>query len=205
MSAFNTTRLPAAAWIAGVAAAILSALMAMTASRKTAHAESLEDPSVTANAHEEPKDFKLALEEARRGMDSLDKQFADVRNRSMQLVSVGGLAASIVGGLAALGGPKLGIWGLYALGAFAVIVFLCVWIWWPREMWTTQKASTLVEWAETPDVTRSDMDKELAEYLDSQYTANAKLAQRLMKGFTCQLVFLLIEIGFVTVGLLWGS
>jgi hypothetical protein len=42
-------------------------------------------------------DYALALEEARRGFDSLEKHLADIRNRSQQIVGIGALAASIVG------------------------------------------------------------------------------------------------------------
>ena len=35
-------------------------------------------------------DFTLALEEARRGFDSLEKHLADIRNRSQQIVGIRG-------------------------------------------------------------------------------------------------------------------
>jgi hypothetical protein len=92
-------------------------------------------------------DLTLALEEARRGFDSLEKHLADIRNRSQQIVGIGALAASIVGGPAALGpDKKLGVWGIVALGVFAVIVIICLCIWWPRKLWVSQDPAILVTW-----------------------------------------------------------
>jgi hypothetical protein len=51
---------------------------------------------VTEHPGTDDPDFTLALEEARRNFDSLNGRLADLRNRSLQLVSVGALAASFV-------------------------------------------------------------------------------------------------------------
>jgi len=149
-------------------------------------------------------DFTLALEEARRGLDALEKHLADIRNRSQQLVGIGALAASIVGGLAALGSRTLGIWGVVALAVFAVIAVICLWIWWPRKLWVSQDPATLVTWAEVPGKTRQRMVRSLAIHLADQYEQNADKIERMLKWFAVAMVLLVIEIGCLAAGL-WLS
>lgn len=149
-------------------------------------------------------DYALALEEARRGFDSLEKHLADIRNRSQQIVGIGALAASIVGGLAALGSHKLGVLGIVALAVFAVIVIICVWIWWPRELWVSQDPAILVTWAEIPDITRQRMARSLAIHLADQYEQNQDRIGGMLKWFAVAMMLLVVEIGCLATGM-WLS
>jgi hypothetical protein len=150
-------------------------------------------------------DFTLALEEARRGFDSLEKHLLDIRNRSQQIVGIGAVAASILGGLAALGpDKKLGVWGIVALAVFAVIVLICVWIWWPRKFRVSQDPAILVTWAEVPGKTRQRMVRSLALHLANQYEQNADKIGGMQKWFAVAMILLVVEIGCLAAGL-WLS
>lgn len=149
-------------------------------------------------------DYTLALEEARRGLDSLEKHLADIRNRSQQVVVIGALAASIVGGLAVLGPSKLGVWGTAALTVFAVIVLICLWIWWPRTLIVFQDPKTLVTVAQIPGKTRQRMVRTLAIHLADQYKENSDKIGGMRKWFKAAMILLVVELGCMAAGL-WRS
>ena len=67
-------------------------------------------------------DYTLALEEARRNFDSQARQLADLRKRAVDLVGIGGLAATFIGGLSASKQDGLNIWHIVALCAFVFVV-----------------------------------------------------------------------------------
>jgi MFS family permease len=161
------------------------------------------DPAPDEPVADEP-DYTLALEEARRGFDSLEKHLADIRNRSQQIVGIGAVAASIVGGLAALGSHKLGGWGFGALGAFAAIAVICLSIWWPRKLRVFQNPKTLVAWAEIPGKTRQRMVRSLAIHLADQYKENSDKIRGMLKWFRAAMILLAVEIVCLAVGL-WLS
>jgi hypothetical protein len=146
-------------------------------------------------------DFTLAVEEARRNFDSLNTRLADLRNRSLQLVTVGGLLATFVGGLSALRSNGLSVWDAVALMAFALIVIICLIIWWPRKLQTSQTPSILVEWAETPSITRQSMNRDLALHLGDHYKANRKVIDRMQNWFCVALLLLIGEVVCLAVGL----
>ena len=147
-------------------------------------------------------DFSLALEEARRNFDSLNGRLTDLRNRSIQLISVGGLAAAFVGGLSALQKNGLSRLDVIALVAFALLVVLCLWIWaWPQKLKTSQKPWVLVEWAEKPGETRQSMNKDLALHLGAHYGFNKKIINRMLAVFCVSAALLAAEVFCLAIGL----
>lgn len=107
------------------------------------------------------QDYTPALEEARRNFDSQAGQLADLRNRALQFVGVGGLAASFIAGLSASQPDRccglsasqpdgLSLGYIAALGAFLLVVAISMSIWSPRKLMTSQDPAILVEWAEMP-------------------------------------------------------
>ena len=147
------------------------------------------------------RDYSLALEEARRNLDSLNARLADLRSRALQLVSVGGLAAAFVGGLSALNKNGFSLWDLGALASFALIVLACLVIWWPRNLKTSQRPWILVEWAEVPAATRQRMNRSLALWLGDHYDINQKIINRMLGWFCFALILLTVEVVCLAVGL----
>jgi hypothetical protein len=125
-----------------------------------------------------------------------------LRNRATQLLGVSGLAASFLGGIAhpATGQP-LGVWGWFAVAVFVVTAGLCLWLLWPRRFFRAPKSSALVSWAETPDVSRADMDRDLALYVGQKYAVNRKRMDRLSNFYSAAVVALLIEIAAFVIDL----
>jgi hypothetical protein len=159
------------------------------------------DPAWTMELVTDKPDFTLALEEARRNLDALDSRLTDIRDRSLQLVSVGGLAASFVGGLSALASHGPSVWSLLAVTLFTLIVAVCLWIWLPRGMWISQEPSKLVDWAEVPAMTRQRMDRSLALHLGAQYEDNKKSVDRMLIWFRIALILLGAEVVCLAIGL----
>lgn len=157
------------------------------------------------------QDYTLALEEARRNFDSQAGQLADLRNRALALVGVGGLAASFIAGLSAAqpeaaqpGAAQpdgLSLWYIGALGAFLLIVAISMSIWWPRKLMTSQDPAILVEWAEMPAIDEQLMNRDMALHLDDQYEANKKIIDEMVNGFCVAIGLLFIEIVCLASGL----
>ena len=133
----------------------------------------------------EGPDFAPALDEARRKFDSLNARLADLRNRSLQLVSVGGLAASLVGGLSTLQKDGLGVWEVVALAAFALIVGICIWLWLPRRIWASHSPADLVAWAELRALTRQDINRNLALHMHNHADKTRRSSIGCWSGFVC--------------------
>jgi hypothetical protein len=78
--------------------------------------------------------YTLALDEARRALDRQADEVSSIRARTTAFVSVGGLAAAFVGGLAVRNDASLTLWA--ALGAILLALLLGVAVAppWPRNL-----------------------------------------------------------------------
>lgn len=95
--------------------------------------------------------YTLALEEARRGFDQLAGEVSDVRNRSVSLLGMGGLAASFLGGLTLRNGAPVTAWTWVAVAAFVVLAALCAVVLWRRHFHVSQDPAVLVQWLSTTE------------------------------------------------------
>lgn len=101
----------------------------------------------TTKPPEEPN-FTLALEEARRGFDQLMSEFHRIRDRAASSLSVGGLSAAFLGGLALRGkDAPLTVWTFLAVVAFVALAATTLYVFWPRSLLSTINPTTLIEWA----------------------------------------------------------
>jgi hypothetical protein len=146
-------------------------------------------------------DYTLALEQARRNFDSQAGQLADLRKRAVQLVGIGGLAATFIGGLSASEPDGFSVWNGAALGAFLLVVAICLSIWWPRKLVASQDPAILVEWAELPAMTQQLMNRDMALHVDDHYEANKEIIDEMVNGFCVAIGLLAIEILCLAVGL----
>ena len=146
-------------------------------------------------------DYTLALEEARRNFDSQARQLADHRKRAVDLVGIGGLAATFIGGLSASKQDGLNIWHIVALCAFVFVVATAMYISWPRILMASQDPATLVDWAEMRAIGRQLMTRDLALRLDEHYEANKVIIEDMTNGFCVAIGLLAVEIICLAVGL----
>jgi hypothetical protein len=149
----------------------------------------------------EDPDYTLALEEARRNFDSQAGQLADLRKRAVELVGIGGLAATFIGGLSASEQEGFNYWHIGALVAFGLVVAIAMYIWWPRILITWQNPATLVDWAERPEITQQLMNRDLALHLSEHYKANKEIIDEMVDGFRVAIGLLAVEILCLAVGL----
>ncbi|MEO3939412.1 hypothetical protein V3N99_22110 (plasmid) [Dermatophilaceae bacterium Soc4.6] len=117
-------------------------------------------------------DYTLALEEARRSWDALNDELSALRTRTIQLVGIAGVAASVLGGIAATGARPLRWESGVGLVAFLTVVLLAFAVLWPRRLSTSIQPTVLVKWAELASPEQGV--KNLALYLGEKYDANRK-------------------------------
>lgn len=116
--------------------------------------------------------FGLAVEEARRAFDQQAADMTRVRDRAISLLTIGGLAATFIGGLAATDNAPLTGWTWAAVAVFVVMTVACIWVIWPKDVKVAFFPHKLVEWAEDDAVTPDDMDRDLALRLEAFYDEN---------------------------------
>jgi len=158
-----------------------------------------------ADGPQDPRpDFTLALDEARRSFDALSDELPAIRTRATQILGVGGLAASFLGGLALRSGQQLGPWGWVAVAAFTVTAVLCGILLWPRRLYASLEPAILVEWAERPDAAVADMTRDLALYMGQKYDANRKTLNRLSWLYCAAVIIVCVEIAAFIIDL-WST
>jgi hypothetical protein len=116
--------------------------------------------------------YILALEEARRGFDQLAGEIDVIRNRAVSTLGMGGLAASLLGGLSIRDGVDLTGWTGAAVAAFVVLAALCVATLWPRRFHVTLHPGELVAWVEEDKGSSSETERDLALWLRKKYDQN---------------------------------
>ena len=147
--------------------------------------------------HVESK-FGLALEEARRGADSQAAALGGLRAQATTLVTVGGLSATILGGIAR--GGHFTAWTILAVAAFVVLVALSVAVSRPMDTYTSQHPSVLVEWAES-GASADEQERDLALHMENQYDENEARLNGRRRLYSAALVALPIELLFMLIDL----
>lgn len=146
----------------------------------------------------EPRDYALAVEEARRGADGQADALKSLRGQATTLVTIGGLSATFLGGLG--NGGNFTAWTALAIAAFVVLVALAVIVSWPFGFYTSQQPSVLVQWAEGGASTEQQQ-RDLALHMERQYQTNEgrlgwrrRLYCAALVALPLELVFLLIDL-----------
>lgn len=147
-------------------------------------------------------DYSLALEEARRGFDTLVSEIDLVRGRALSVIGMGGLAASFLGGLNIGTNGDITWLTILAVIAFVAMSALCVAMLLPRRVHLTQRPSALVAWAETESVTTADMERDLALWLENKYDENRPALDRLLWLATLASVSFLVEVAALVTDLI---
>lgn len=151
---------------------------------------------------QDPKpSYTLALEEARRGFDQLAGEVSDVRNRSVALLGMGGLAASFLGGLTLRNGAPVTPWTWVAVAAFVVLAVLCAAVLWRRRFHVSQDPAVLVQWAEHHGASPTDMERDLALWLGKKYDENRVSVDRLGRLLSVASIAFLVEIAALIIAL----
>jgi hypothetical protein len=142
--------------------------------------------------------YGLALIEARRGADSQAAALTTLRGQATTVITIGGLSATFLGGIARPGDYT--VWSALAVVAFLALVSLAVVVSWPLPLYTSQKPSTLMEWADS-GASPEHQERKLAEFMEQQYEENAgrlKVRQRLycaaLVALPLELLLLLIDL-----------
>jgi hypothetical protein len=139
--------------------------------------------------------YTLALDEARRALDRQADDVAGLRQRTTGLVSVGGLAAAFIGGLAVRDNAPLSVWTAVGVLAFAALLAVAVFALWPRKFVFTQHSDQVVGWVDNDgSATAGDIARDLALHLTIQYGRNAPKVDRLTDFYTVGLALLVVEI-----------
>ena len=160
------------------------------------------ETATTAVTVADPPTYALALEEARRALDQQLDDVAVVRTRAIQLLSGGGIAVSVFGGLTIRSGPpdQTGPTAVQpllvavAFVAFVAVAIFCVLVLKSRPLKRTTNPLTLVEWVEVPDVTNRWMERRLALALGETYDANLKTVNAMYRDFRWLLIALIAEV-----------
>jgi hypothetical protein len=120
-------------------------------------------------------DYTLALEEARRLFDDHRQALESVRDRAVSLLTIGGLAAAFVGGLADHDGAgDLGPALWVAALMFAGTIACCLLILLPRGRFVGQDPLVLIRWVDVRGATKAQMDRALAEKMGGQIEENSE-------------------------------
>lgn len=138
--------------------------------------------------------FVLALEEARRGFDLLSEELTRVRDRAGQVLGIGGLAASFLGGLSIRDGASLTAWTWLGIAAFTCLVGLCVAVLWPRKFFSSVDPEQLVRWGDDQDNTIDDMHRDLALRLGQSYVVNRGIVDNLNLLYSAAAIALIAEV-----------
>lgn len=144
--------------------------------------------------------YRLALDEGRRALEHQATELASTRGRAISLVSVGGVSAAFIGGLAARDGADLTVWTVLGVIAYVALVGASVAILWPWKFRFVMYADELAAWAYEGDEV-PEMDRNAATYMDRNYRLNAQTIDRFMGFYVAGLILLLAEITFLLLDL----
>lgn len=143
-------------------------------------------------------DYGLALEEARRRLDSQLGVIDACRGRATTLLGVAGLIGTFVGGLSAVdAGAEMTCALWVAAGAFAVSVVAGLFVLVPWKFHASMEASELVNWADKGH-TRHVQERDLALRVDNQVRQNEDKAERLHRAVFIVVLAVAIEFAALT-------
>ncbi|WP_432951348.1 hypothetical protein ACQPXM_41275 (plasmid) [Kribbella sp. CA-253562] len=145
----------------------------------------------------------LALEEARRAIDQQREDLKSVRDRTIALLGIATVTASVVAAAGAGRSSSAPSWARYATAACIIsLVLVTLFVSWPRTIRFTYKPKVILGWADanTPD---AEGRRQMAEYLESDYDKNRQVVDQLLGAFQLGICLLALEIVFLLCSL-WG-
>jgi hypothetical protein len=128
--------------------------------------------------------FGLALSEAIRAAADQASDIARIRDRTFQVVGLGGATVAVLGGVTADDGRAWGAWAWFAILLYGAAVATATWILWPKKLPVPPYPSKLVAWAEagaSPD----DMARDLALYLEDSYEDARTVHRWMVRAYCC--------------------
>ena len=144
--------------------------------------------------------YELALEEARREFDGLAAELSRIRDRTGQVLTIGGLAASVMGfAIPEAGGPSLLGW--IVIGSFGALVLLSTFIYWPQNFHTSVDPAKLVNWVEVDQLTVPRAQRNLALFYGMKYDDNHKVIRNLTWMYRVSMIILLVELAALFINL----
>jgi hypothetical protein len=140
----------------------------------------------------------VALEESRRGLDKQNDDLSRLRDRSMTLVSAGGVAAGLVVGFR----PKdAGITGFTWAGlvAFVGVAIVAVMIAWPSQWRMNQSAKIITDWVDDQNPSLDAVHRDLAIHLETEYDTYEGWLALLTRAYAGALVLFLAEVALLLI------
>lgn len=137
--------------------------------------------------------YVVALDEGRRAIDQQREDFKTVRDRAVGLLTVGGVAAGFLGGLAQRDNAPLGYWTLVAAFAFGVLVVVAVRTLVQKEVTFPQEPKQIISWIERQGYDTATVRRTAAYYHGVNYEANSKVLTAMIRDYQIGIAFLVIE------------
>lgn len=146
----------------------------------------------------------VAFSQAVRALDAQSTALESLRTRAATILSAAALVTAFLGGLA-LAGPtlhngevqraELTAWSWLGIASFlAVLLLLSLVMLFPYKVRSLVSATHILEGAAAaPDATVTEIQRDLARYLDANRTHNIKLLTRLFACFGIASIMLLVE------------
>ena len=145
----------------------------------------------------------LAFTQAVRALDAQSTALESLRTRAATILSAAALVTAFLGGLA-LAGPtlqngevqraELTAWSWLGISSFLAVLLLSLVMLFPyKERFVVSATRILEGAAAAPAATVTDIQRDLARYLDANRTHNTKLLTRLFACFGVASIMLLVE------------
>ena len=143
-----------------------------------------------------PENYKLAFEEARRGLENQQGRVDELRSRAGTLLAAIAVATSFLGS-EALSAQDSGclVWAGFVF--FALSMVCAIWILLPQDDWRFEaNVKTIIEdWVERePPFTESELHRKLGLEMEGYFLANGVKLRTLYWVFTAASGFLLLEL-----------
>jgi hypothetical protein len=130
----------------------------------------------------------------------LGSELSRIRDRTGQVLTIGGLAASVMGfAIPESGG--LTIFGWIVIGSFGVLVLLSTLIYWPQNFHSSVDPAELVNWVEVDHLSVPAAQRNLALFYGIKYSDNRKVITNLSWIYRTSMIILLVELAALFVNL----
>lgn len=151
-----------------------------------------------------PRDYTLALEEARRTLDHQRDDLKALRDRAIAILGIASVSASVAGGLSTTKSDhsEVSAWALAAGICLALVIAVTLVVSWPRKVVFNQNAATIIKWIELDKPnTPSNVQRNLAIFMQKQYDHNALLLEWILRGVRVDIALLAAQLGLLGVDL----
>jgi multidrug efflux pump subunit AcrB len=142
--------------------------------------------------------LRVVWDEALRGVDQQAETLNEVRTRAGTIVSASSIVAAFLVPLVltTTATYRPGVWAWVGVGAFIVASMLCAVVLVPWRGWRFSRApSDLLAFVDDPEWGDPDkMMRQLAEYLEADYTTNGNKLGRLLWCLTLAVASMIVEI-----------